>query len=204
MIDRRALSVLCADRPDLFEALSSLADATDGGEKTGEGAELASLLDDFVDETRQVASDAENGIGGREYVLARRRLGAWQQTDKGTKEVLDEHLACVPSQLASLLKEACGSQPDWDEVSGQVVAFEHDGSDTWLVAYFEADGDTAQVWGGPVGELEVRRVATIRVNHARWRDRRSRRLVRVIVEADERWADPEPFLARVRHVVAAD
>jgi hypothetical protein len=47
--------------------------------------------------------------------------------------------------------------------------------------------------GGPAAPNELHRHVKIVANHAKWRDRKVRRLVRVEVSCDEVWPDPACF-----------
>lgn len=153
-------------------------------------------IEAFKINTEQVRRDWLCGVGGRPYVLVSREVCHAKESDSkdgrtdlgkqissgedlpGLREVLRELLEREVSytNLESLVRSLGGS-----------VARE--GNETIVTVFFDRAVGWPVEWGGEWSPEEVRRSVYLRANHARWRDRRNRRLVEYRVSLEEIWAD---------------
>ena len=99
--------------------------------------------------------------------------------------------------LGPLVSELTGASPSLGDMSQRflplIVTIATTGDESVVLAEFPARQDFPNILGGPHSRGEVSRRFRITVNHAKWRDRRVRRLVAVEVEAIEIWPDPASF-----------
>lgn len=131
-------------------------------------------------------------------MVVRRELSYDRESDeKGARHDLASRLESAKSipgmehVLRTLLDKELSQENLLEAVSpwrGVVVQ-----SEPWtqVTLYIDKAEGWQSDWGGPSAPNEIRRVVTLVANHAAWRDRRGRRLVEVLVEADEIWADDD-------------
>jgi hypothetical protein len=150
------------------------------------GAEAAERLSNYWRAATQMWSSGK----GR-AVLVRRPLVQVAQKDgkEGRVELAAELAALELIPEGDALVEALlgpAVQPD------QLTSVETNGNETSVtVTRRMVEWPTAL--GGPAAPNELHRHVKIVANHAKWRDRKVRRLVRVEVSCDEVWPDPACF-----------
>lgn len=140
-----------------------------------------------------------NGRPGGAFVAIRRPLADYvQRNTKTVKTDLVDQLGALGElegfqQIADALTDPV---PDVARLEAMVGAWggsvvQEPGTVTVTVPV-EGSYAFTDALGGLAGFGEVRRVLTLTARQAAWRDRRVRRLSRVLVEAEEIWADPSP------------
>lgn len=150
----------------------------------------------FLNKSQEVWDALHGGTGGLAYMVVRRELSYDRESDeKGVRHDLASRMESAKSipgmdhVLKVLLDKELSQESLLEAVSpwrGDVVR-----CDPWtqVTLYIDNAEGWPIDWGGPCARNEMRRVVTLVSNHAAWRDRRGRRLVEVLVEADEIWAD---------------
>ena len=134
----------------------------------------------------------ESGLVGLtvERELARDR----QSTSHADRRDLVEAVEALEAQpsLASVVATALGNEPDWDALRSLGAVVEAGAKDTTVVTYtYRGRQDWPVLLGGLPSRGELARTFTFVVSHAKWRDRRNRRLVEFAVAAAEIWPDPQ-------------
>ena len=160
--------------------------------------DTAAQLREFLADSRDVLRAHRDGVENAPYAVVRRTLVSVAQSDTSsgrhdlTQELRDARSIPV---LGDLLEQICSSSPDFQDVIRRAAAWKcsvsEDGNLSVVKLEIGAAKGWAETWGGSFAENELRRLVTITVSHAAWRDRRVRRLVSVVVERDEIWADPD-------------
>jgi hypothetical protein len=158
---------------------------------------VAEQIRGFLASSRRLLRDHRDGVEGTAYAVVRRTLVAVAQSDTSlgrydlTQQLSDSRLVPV---LDEIVEQVCASAPDFPEVVRRAAAWKCSVSKEANLHVVSLEVGAAKgwpdSWGGSFAENELRRVVTITVSHAAWRDRRARRLVSVTVERDELWADP--------------
>jgi len=133
-------------------------------------------------------------------VLVERRIVAARQSDTRQGRVdLTTHLAALEATpvIGALVSELTGARPDFEDLASRsaplTVTHCSSGDETVVIAEFPARHDFDTALGGAHSRGELRRKFRLTVNHAKWRDRRVRRLVAVEIDAVELWPDPTSF-----------
>jgi len=159
------------------------------------GAGLTSS-DAFLDRSRKVWRDVRDGVGGLPYMIVRRELSYDRESDeKGVRRDLASYLESaktIPGMervLHTLLDKDPSPELLQEVVSPWRGVIFNEAPWTRVTLHIDKAEGWPLGWGGPCAENEMRRVVTLVTNHAPWRDRRGRRLVEVLIEADEIWAD---------------
>jgi hypothetical protein len=158
------------------------------------GADFADRLAEWHNACTKLARDVAAGTAAGEYAVTVRSLVAARQTDgKQGRSDLGDELDALDSiaGIGPLVADALSADPDWEAVVAQgapyEVSVERDGNDTTVRFVVDADIVWPDALGGIGAPNELARHVTVRLNHARWRDRRVRRLVAVDVTAEELW-----------------
>jgi hypothetical protein len=206
------LATLPAVQHSIGDALAS------SGRQIGERVELdldalaqatspavAEIVAAYHQTCQSFQANLASGAPAGAYIAVRRPLLESEQSDrKGARVDLAqelEELLRVPA-----LGEFCGAlldglnsptrQQNLDRFGPLLDARLETGGANQTVATVALQG-RSHPWptqlGGPASPGEVRRVFTLTANHASWRDRRVRRLQRLVVEAEEVW--PHPLVA---------
>jgi hypothetical protein len=159
--------------------------------------DTAEQLRGFLSDSRVVLRSHREGVEDVPYAVVRRTLVSVAQSDTSsgrfdlTQQLRDGRLIPV---LGDLLERICGASPDFQDVVRRSAAWKCAVSEEANMRVVTLEVGAAkgwtESWGGSFAENELRRIVTITVSHAPWRDRRVRRLVSVVVERDELWADP--------------
>lgn len=134
-----------------------------------------------------------------EAVMARRLLLCAVQSDRpgGRSDLAEEVelLAALPG-VGGVIEEILSADPDLDRISRDSlrlgVSMKHDAKRNMLrvAVRMPARGYWDRALGGAHSRGETHRVLELRVSHAKWRDRKSRRLVEMKVWAEEVWPEP--------------
>ena len=150
----------------------------------------------FLDRSRKVWQDLHEGVGGLSYMVVRRELSYDRESDeKGMRRDLAGYLESaktIPGMdrvLHALLDKDPSPELLQEVISPWRGVIVQDLPWTQVTLNIDKAEGWPLDWGGPSSTNEMRRVVTLVTNHAAWRDRRGRRLVEVLVEADEIWAD---------------
>lgn len=119
----------------------------------------------------------------RQIVDARQRRG---------EDLVDELEALLRvGAFGSVVEYFCDNDPDPEKVLRLATDVGGELNDTKLGRELTLVVDGELVWdevlGGPAGPGEWSRTFRLEVSHAKWRDRRARRLISVQVYADEVW-----------------
>lgn len=156
---------------------------------------LARLLAAYAQLAASVADALAAGDDPGACVQTRRPLLRRRVGEAADMRAELDALTRVPV-VDTLVDDATSAAPDWAALAARARALDGD-----------ADRDAALVWatvGGrdpwpsPLDTATpwlVARHLTLAVRHARWRDRRSRRLAAVDVDAVEWWPDPQRLAA---------
>ena len=160
------------------------------------GGDGLASSDAFLDRSREVWRGVRDGVGGLPYMVVRRELAYDRESDeKGVRRDLSSYLESaktIPGMervLHALLDKDPSPELLQEVVSPWRGAIFHEAPWARVTLNIDKAEGWPSDWGGPCSENEMRRVVTLVTNHAAWRDRRGRRLVEVLVEADEIWAD---------------
>lgn len=131
----------------------------------------------------------ETGAGPA-VVIRRTLVAARQKDDKDGRQDLNDELAAleVLPEGDVLLEHLLGETPDVDALAGFVVT--QDGNET-AVTCSRRSLEWPDALGGPATPGELSRSIKVVANHAKWRHRKARRLVRLEVAVEEVWFDPE-------------
>lgn len=150
----------------------------------------------YARETELVRRDWLSGVGGRPYALVSREVafaresdGAEGRTDLGSQISSGEDIPGLREVLRELLEREVNITKLDNMVLSMGGGVKREGNETEVTVFFERAVGWPEDWGGEWNPAEVRRCVTLTANHARWRDRRNRRLVALSVRADEIWAD---------------
>ena len=140
------------------------------------------------------------GKSCNDFVLAKRQLiSHTQDTSKGRKKDLTEVLAAIMDEasLADFFEIALDESICIDKLfklGSERVRISQDGDNTTISLVVENFTEYDLSLGGAVGDNEVARLFTFKVNHAKWRDRKVRRFVSLKVEAIDKF--PKVTLSR--------
>jgi hypothetical protein len=167
--------------------------------------DLAALLRGYWESCREFWAVWERGESPGEYIALRREVTRdTQRNTKTVKRDLAGHLDALEAlpTIGVLVSAMTDSAPEWDAIvaAGQPfqLSVERDGDRTWASFWVENAGVWARELGGKRSLGEVRRCLKLRIEHAKWRDRRVRRLAEVIVEVEEVWPMPARLRTGVR------
>jgi hypothetical protein len=155
------------------------------------GDETVGRLEAYWDAAREYwAGGAHGGV-----VVRRRIVSARQRDGRDGKVDLARELDALDEiGLDAACDALLGTAPDVDALAGigGIAVVEQGESRTVVTATL-----SSPVWpdalGGVPGVGEVAREVTLVAAHAKWRDRRVRRLVAVEVVSVELWPDPAPY-----------
>lgn len=142
---------------------------------------------------------AAGATAGPAVVIERRLVTARQSDTRQGRVDLVAPLAALEAApaIGALVTELTGAAPDLTGLDQRyaplVVSHIATGDETVVTVEFPARQDFDPVLGGPHARGELRRRFRLTVNHAKWRDRRVRRLVAVDIDAVELWPDPTSF-----------
>ena len=128
-------------------------------------------------------------------LLVERLLVKERQKDhaKERSDLTTQMQALEQSELGQLISEAASSNPDWDAVDKMLLgrgSRQIEGNVTKLVVVTSGKQAWPEALGGKASRAELKRQFSIELNHAPWRDRKTRRLVQVSVSAIEVWPEP--------------
>ncbi len=199
-----AASVLFAEEPESRVVVEACVREGSEGVAVLDGTALRAVapglserLERFCQESQSVLRDHLEGVGGRPFALVRRTVVEHVQRDdaQGRSDLAHVLEATQGVQLLGwVLESLCGTTPDYAEILRKASVWDARLEQDGVRSVLTLDIPSAKGWpdalGGSQGLRELKRRITIETNHAKWRDRRVRRLVRVLVEADELWADP--------------
>lgn len=204
--------VLVDGRPDLAEALSPFGvtvgtrmevdlDAL-GASDVPFRDQLCQVLSAYQSQARalRVKGTGASGAPGR-YVVTRRAVvdDRVRNTRKDRVDLREHYNALESLPLTGdLIREVTSAAPDADRVAD--LAHLAGGEATWDAeegwqVRVPLTGQVLwpEVLGGAPRWAELSRSVTVVVRHTPGNDRRVRRLVRVLVEVDELFPDPQPF-----------
>lgn len=125
----------------------------------------------------------------REVSSARESDNADGRTDLGLYIARGEDVPGLREILRELLERDVNVTKLGELVTSMGGHLDRDGNETTLTVFFDRAVGWPAEWGGEWSPVEVRRCVVLKANHARWRDRRNRRLVALSVRAEEIWAD---------------
>lgn len=136
---------------------------------------------------RELGNTLKDAVLVRVPLLDRRQVDSkTARTDLGPLYEAMEHIPSLRAALGLL-----DSTPDWDALAA-VGLLERDGDRSVLTLELPTQQWPLEL-GGPAAPGEVSRTLRLETSHATWRDRRVRRLVRVVVHALEIWPDPTTY-----------
>jgi hypothetical protein len=147
--------------------------------------EIADSLESYWSTAHQLW---EQGSG--KAVLIRRRIMTSRQVDRKDSRIdLHAELAALEELPGGdiIVEALLGQDVDLDALANYTVS--QDGNET-AVTITHRSLDWPDALGGPGAPGELHRTITVTANHAKWRDRKVRRLVRIDVSVDEVWPDP--------------
>ena len=150
----------------------------------------------FTRDTERVRRDWLEGVGGRPYAIVSREVCRSRESDNKEGRIdLGAQIAAgedVPG-LREILRELLERDVSVVRLKSLVTALsgsvEQEGNETTVTVFFQRAVGWPDSWGGEWSPFEIRRSVTLVANHAKWRDRRSRRLVEYSVALEELWAD---------------
>jgi hypothetical protein len=138
---------------------------------------------------REAGDPVEGAVLVRVPLVDRRQTDSKvARVDLGPLHAAMEHIPALVPALGLL-----DADPDWSTLAGVGTLERHDDRSTLTVELASAHWPLEL--GGPAAPGEVSRTVRLEASHAAWRDRRVRRLVRVVVHAREIWPDPNLFPA---------
>jgi hypothetical protein len=154
----------------------------------------------YWDRCREFWDAYANGASAGPALLIERRVLSARQTDtRNGRFDLSAHFAAFRETplLGPLIHEITSAQPDFDNLetlfSPLNITISSEGDETVVIAEIPARQDFETLLGGPHSRGELQRKFQFTVNHAKWRDRRVRRLVAIEIDAIELWPDPAFF-----------
>jgi hypothetical protein len=111
-----------------------------------------------------------------------------QDTRKCSKKDLVELLSALTEDntLSDIVEILLDEVIDLNKLTtycGERATFSQEGDSTVLAILLKGTNVYDDLLGGAVGEFEVGRLFTFKVNHAKWRDRKVRRFSSLTVEA---------------------
>lgn len=138
-------------------------------------------------ELYELGDTPKDAVLVRMPVLDRRQVDSkTARTDLGPLYDAMEHIPALRDALGLL-----DSAPEWDALAAMGL-LERDGDRSVLTLELPTRQWPLEL-GGPPAPGEVSRTLRLETSHATWRDRRVRRLVRVVVYAIEVWPDPTAY-----------
>lgn len=156
---------------------------------------LGSRCIDYLLSTRDLWACREAGEPLEHAVVVRVPLVDRRQTDSKVARVdlgpLYAAMEHVPALVPAL--GLLDADPDWSALDRVGTLERHDDRSALTVELASAHWPLEL--GGPSSPGELVRTVRLEASHAAWRDRRVRRLVRVVVHAQEIWPDPALFSA---------
>jgi hypothetical protein len=159
--------------------------------------ELADRCNAYWAACRRFWDDVAAGAVRRDGVETRRVLAENRQTDsrQGRCDLTAELEAFSTGDLAGLVEQLTGTGVNWDEISSNpmVESVVRDGDASTVTLLYPGRGAWDDVLGGGCSRAETGRRFMLGLSHAKWRDRRVRRVVSLSVEAVEIWPNPAPF-----------
>ena len=137
---------------------------------------------------------AESRPAGAGVVIERQLVTHRQSTATADRrdlvDVIEsfDHVAVIREVVDIILS----ADPDWDAVRAYGLDVTVDQTADQSVVSFTYKGrqDWSELLGGICSRGETARRFTLTTSHAKWRDRRNRRLVAVTIDAVEIWPDP--------------
>ena len=106
---------------------------------------------------------------------------------------LVDDLVLIPG-LAPVVREATSSHPDWDTVAALVTPLggtvTPDGNTTRITTHIPLSTAVPHSLGGLPLIGQTSRELVMAVNHAKWRNRRARRLTKVSMKVTDAWPRP--------------
>jgi hypothetical protein len=153
-----------------------------GDLEAAKGAEFAELMQDYWARTQALWREASG-----EGVIVRRPVLRARQTD-GKEGRLDLAVELDALALIPLGEAMCGALLD-AETHLEGLDTTQQGAVTTL-RFSVRSHEWPDALGGPPSPGEITRHIELSANHAKWRDRRLRRLCAVAVDVEELWAAP--------------
>lgn len=128
------------------------------------------------------------------WVAVTRTLGEWKQRKHTDLAPQMRELDSVPV-LGDMVAELLAPAPQWDVVNALTDPLngwvERDSTGaTRVEVCWPGQFGWSSYLGGPCSPGEQARRVIVGVRHAKWRDRKARRLVRVVTQAVELWPKP--------------
>ena len=127
----------------------------------------------------------------RELVNDKEQTGS-RQPDRDLRHII-KHLDQT-TETAEIVDNALSSSPDWETIRNNpnvTNLTQHKHTTTFTIT---AHNTPQRRWhtqlGGEANPGETKRLITITTNHAKWRDRRNRRLTHIVIRSHEAWPDP--------------
>lgn len=159
--------------------------------------ELSERCNAYWAACRRFWDDIAAGSSRRDGVETRRVLAESRQTDsrQGRSDLTSELDAFSAGDFAGLVEQLTGTRVDWDALGANpfVESVVRDGDSSTVTLMYSGRGSWDEVLGGGCSRAETGRRFVLGLSHAKWRDRRVRRVVSLSVEAVEIWPNPTPF-----------
>lgn len=197
--------VLLADQPEMLEQVRAcgrevgLRTEVDLDQVASTvGSHVAAALEKLYCDTLDLWADLVTGARGRAYIVTRSTIAEHTQV---TSKVGRSDLGAVFDELADVneLRDVLLelTAPNVDEVA-LAGAVHLAGGSTWsaedgaVTARVPLGSVVSEALGGVRRTCQVSRFVEVTARHAAWRDRRVRRLAKVVVVNEEMWASPDP------------
>jgi hypothetical protein len=162
-------------------------------------SELAERMASYWERCRAFWDSYRRGDAAGDGVLVRRVLTQAVQSDapggRGELGVEVDAVTALPV-VGELIEELLGPDPDIESISRRGfrlgLSLRRDNKKNMLriAVRMQARNQWPADLGGTHSSGELHRVIEMRISHAKWRDRKSRRLVEMTIWAEEIWPDP--------------
>ena len=156
------------------------------------------LVESYWEQCLRFWAQLARGEDPGAWIATERRLVEAQQTSK--TDLVGEYEALIELGVwGSLIEELCGSEPEFDELVRRAAAangrLSPGAEGEWVLEFATTDmAGWPDALGGGRSPGEMRRKVTVTVRHAKWRDRRTRRLTSGRVGAEELWPRPPTLI----------
>lgn len=158
-----------------------------------EGGELGERCLAYWNRCRSFWDSVASGRTGMSGLAVQRELLEVRQSDssEGREDLTTEFEALRASSLGDVVEAVTAANVDWVAIANHpcVKSVDASGDTTQVVLNYQGRNEWPRELGGTYSRGETARLFTLTLNHAKWRDRRVRRLVSLNVESVEIWPE---------------
>lgn len=151
---------------------------------------------DYYDKTSNFYNDLVSNKCDISAVETSRVISYKKQLDTNQErsDLVDEYESLIMLPIyGELIKKALKKEANWEEITSELISLggriSRDGLNTTIEFSTPSRTNWNDALGGEYSRGEVRREFKIEISHAKWRDRRVRRIKSILVKAIEIWPE---------------